>query len=226
MLAIQLMRLSEQSRHSAIMAERNRVARDIHDTLAQGFTGVIVQLEAAADASSKGLPKEAEEHVDRAGDLAREGLREARRSLQALRPQALEDKNLCEALEGLIEKMTAGTTMQAKFVVRGEPPSLPTEWEGNILRIGQEVLTNALRHAQAGEFEARLVFEPKAVHLELRDNGRGFDPAARHDGFGLLGIRERVEGMGGRLAIESAPGNGTSIRITLPPAQFTASPHS
>ena len=219
MLAIQLTRLGAQSRESAVMAERNRMARDIHDTLAQGFTGVIVQLEAAADATSRGLAKEAEEHLGRAGDLARESLREARRSVRALRPQALEDKDLCEALEALIQKMAAGTPVRTEFVVQGKGRKLPPEWDENLLRIGQEVLTNVLRHAQASHFKVRLEFTPGQVRLELRDNGCGFDPAGKYDGFGLLGIRERVEGMGGQLAIRSARGEGAAISIALPLAE-------
>lgn len=216
MLAMQLTRLSAESRESAVLAERNRMARDIHDTLAQGFTGVIVQLEAAADAKSKGLAKEADEHLSRAGELARESLKEARRSVRALRPQALEAKSLCAALEDLIGKMTAGTSLRAKFVLQGAPRKLPQEWEENLLRIGQEVLTNVLRHASAGDFTAQLVFRPEGVLLELRDNGRGFDPAGKHDGFGLLGMKERVEGMGGQITIQSANGEGAAILITLP----------
>ncbi|EEF58426.1 two-component regulator propeller domain-containing protein [Pedosphaera parvula] len=216
MLAIQLMRLSQQSREAAVMAERNRMARDIHDTLAQGFTGVIVQLEAAADAGSQGLVVEVAEHLNRAGDLARESLREARRSVRALRPLALEGKNLFKALEGLIQKMTAGTTMRAKFDLQGEPCVIPSEWEDNLLRIGQEVFTNALRHARASEFKARLVFSAQALQLELQDNGQGFDPARQHDGFGLLGIRERVESMRGQLSIQSTNGEGTAVLIILP----------
>jgi signal transduction histidine kinase len=198
------------------MAERNRMARDIHDTLAQGFTGVIVQLEAAEDAKSKGLAKEAEEHLGRLGDLARESLNEARRSVRALRPRALEEKNLREALEDLIRKMTAGTPVRAGFALQGQPRALATEWDENLLRIGQEVLTNTLRHAHATEFKAQLIFDTEAIRLELRDNGRGFDPGARHDGFGLVGMRERVQGMGGRLTIHSGIGEGTSIVIALP----------
>ncbi len=149
MLALQLRRLSRQSRQAAVAAERNRMARDIHDTLAQGFTGVIMQLEAAEEAMSQSLASKAEEHVTRAGELAREGLGEARRSVRALRPRALDQKDLCEALEDLIQKMTTGTLVQAEFKVQGEPRELPLEWEENLLRIGQEVLTNVLRHAQA-----------------------------------------------------------------------------
>ena len=200
------------------MAERNRMARDIHDTLAQGFTGVIVQLEAVEEAMSKDQAVKASGHLNQAGDLARESLREARRSVQALRPQALEEKQLSEALKDLIEKMTQGTTVRAKFNLQGKRRKLPPEWETNLLRIGQEVLTNVLRHARANEFKVLLVFDSGEIRLELRDNGCGFDPQRKHEGFGLQGMRERVEGMGGRLTIQSAAGQGTAISIVLPVA--------
>lgn len=216
MLAIQLMRLSNQSRQAAITAERNRMARDIHDTLAQGFTGVIVQLEAAADATSDGLVKEANEHIARASDLARGSLREARRSVQALRPEALEEKDLCGALEDLLKKMTTGTELRTEMALDGAPRPLPALWGENLLRVGQEVLTNSLRHASAKEFKARLSFNQDHLRLTLLDNGHGFDPAARHDGFGLRGIRERVEAMSGQLTIQSGRHQGTVISITLP----------
>jgi PAS domain S-box-containing protein len=216
MLAIQLMRLSVQNRESGILAERNRMARDIHDTLAQGFTGVVVQMEAAEEALSQNLLGKVGDHIGRAGELARESLREARRSVQALRPQVLEEKKLCDALSSLMQKMTAGTGMQTVFAVDGAPRALPPEWEENLLRIGQEVLTNALRHAQASEFRSTLIFDPHEIRFVLKDNGRGFDPAGRHDGFGLQGMRERVESMGGHFTVESAPNSGTSVLITLP----------
>src|SRR6267378_469205 len=215
-LAIQLTRLSAQSRQSAVMAERNRMARDIHDTLAQGFTGVIVQLEAVEEAMSKDQAVKASGHLNRAGDLARESLREARRSVQALRPQALEEKPLSEALKDLIEKMTRGTTVHAKFTLQGKRRKLPPEWETNLLRIGQEVLTNVLRHARAREFKVLLVFDSSEIRLELRDNGCGFDPRRKHEGFGLQGMRERAEGMGGQISIQSGEGKGTVISIILP----------
>src|SRR6185436_11655419 len=217
-LAIQLTRLSAQGRRSAVMAERNRMARDIHDTLAQGFTGVIVQLEAVEEAMSKHQAAKASGHLDRAGELARESLREARRSVQALRPRALEEKQLSVALKELIEKMTRGTTVHAKFTVQGKRRKLPPEWETNLLRIGQEVLTNVLRHARANELKVLLVFDSSEIRLELSDNGCGFDPPRKHEGFGLQGMRERAEGMGGRLTIQSAAGQGTAISIVLPVA--------
>jgi PAS domain S-box-containing protein len=215
-LAIQLTRLSAQSRQSAVMAERNRMARDIHDTLAQGFTGVIVQLEAAGEAMSQSRTARVSDHLNQAGELARESLREARRSVQALRPQALEGKQVSEALKDLIEKMTRGTTVHAEFTLQGNQQKLPPEWEANLLRIGQEVLTNVLRHARASEFNVLLVFGSREIRLNLRDDGCGFDPKRRHEGFGLQGMSERAEGMGGQLSIESANGKGTMISIVLP----------
>ncbi len=198
------------------MAERNRMARDIHDTLAQGLTGVIVQLEAAADATTKSLGAEARAHLERASSLARESLNEARRSVRALRPQSLQDQTWGEALEQVIRKHTSGTLLRTRFSQHGDPSPVPSEWEENLLRIGQEVLTNALRHSRASEFAVELTFEPHQIRLHLHDNGCGFDPQVRHDGFGLLGIAERAEIMGGRMELESAPGRGTRVSIHLP----------
>ena len=220
MLSIQLMRLSQLSRQAAVVAERNRLARDIHDTLAQGLTGVIVQLEAAEDAQARNLVKDAAAHVERASELAREGLQEARRSVQALRPLVLAGKNLCAAMEELMRKMTMGTSLRAEFTIQGEPQPLPQEWEENLLRVGQEVLTNTLRHARASHFKVHFVFDPQTIRLELRDDGCGFDPEQRHDGFGLLGIKERVETMGGELAVQSVVENGTAIFVVLPQMKY------
>ncbi|HEY0944577.1 MAG TPA: PAS domain-containing protein [Opitutaceae bacterium] len=215
-LAIQLMRLSRQSRQAAVVEERNRMARDIHDTLAQGFTGVIVQLEAAEDARSRGLTREADEHLSRARALASDSLQEARRSVRALRPRALTGKNLCAALEELVGRMTAGTTLRGECNAQGHAPPLPDEWETNLLRISQEALTNALRHAGARTFSVCLVFEAQGIRLELRDDGSGFDPAAQHEGYGLPGMKERVDAMGGSLMIASGAGRGTTIVVSLP----------
>jgi signal transduction histidine kinase len=220
---MRLSRLYAESRESAVIAERNRLARDIHDTLAQGFTGVIVQLEAAADATSKGLPKESQEHCARAADLARESLGEARRSVRALRPRILEDNDLCEALASLFRKMTATTGLQASFHCHGDALQLANGWDESFLRIAQESLTNTIHHAEATQFQADLFFDNDEVRLDLRDNGRGFDVSAQHAGFGLLGIGERVEQMGGRLTIRSGAGDGTalSVRVPLPPEHST-----
>src|SRR6184192_1420904 len=216
MFAIQLNQFAEQSQQAAVLEERNRMARDIHDTLAQGFTGVIIQLEAAEDSISCGQQKEADEHLRRAADLARRSLSEARRSVHALRPDALEHDNLWEALKGIIKNTTAGTALHTTFELRGKLPELPPIWQENLLHIGQEALTNALKYARPRNFETRLICNTKELRLELRDDGDGFKINGRNDGFGLAGMRERVEQMGGELKVTSARGKGTKIVVTLP----------
>jgi signal transduction histidine kinase len=192
------------------------MARDIHDTLAQGFTGVIVQLEAAEDAVSCGYRKEADDHLHRASELARRSLSEARRSVHALRPQALQEHNFWDALKGIIKNTTAGTALHTKFQAQGRLPELPLPWQENLLHIGQEALTNALKYAHARHFETRLTYKAKKLRLELRDDGEGFKAKDRHDGVGLSGMRERVEQMGGELKITSSRGKGTKITVLLP----------
>ena len=216
MLAIQLNEFAEQSRQAAVLEERNRLARDIHDTLAQGFTGVIVQLEALEDAIACCRRKEANEHLRRAGDLARQSLNEARRSVHALRPQALQRGNFWEALKGIVKNTTAGTALHTTFNLRGKLRNLPQYWQENLLHIGQEALTNSLKYAHPRNFETRLIFNTKELRLELRDDGDGFQVKARNDGFGLAGMRERVEQMGGNLTISSRRGKGTKIAVTVP----------
>ena len=216
MLAIQLNLFAEQSQQAAVLEERNRMARDIHDTLAQGFTGVIIQLEAAEDATSCGQQTEADKHLHRAAGLARQSLSEARRSVHALRPDALERDNFWDALKGIIKNTTAGTALHATFELRGKLPELPRIWQENLLHIGQEALTNTLKYADARNFRARLTCNGKGVRLELRDDGAGFDLKDRNDGLGLTGMRERVEQMSGELEITSERGKGTNIVVALP----------
>ena len=216
MLALRLNEFAEQGRRAAVFEERNRMARDIHDTLAQGFTGVIVQLEAAEDAVSCGYRKEADDHLHRASELARRSLSEARRSVHALRPQALQEHNFWDALKGIIKNTTAGTALHTKFQAQGRLPELPLPWQENLLHIGQEALTNALKYAHARHFETRLTYKAKKLRLELRDDGEGFKAKDRHDGVGLSGMRERVEQMGGELKITSSRGKGTKITVLLP----------
>ena len=216
MLAIQLNEFAERSRQAAVLEERNRLARDIHDTLAQGFTGVIVQLEAVEDAIACCRRKEANAHLQRASELARRSLNEARRSVHALRPEALQGGNFWEALKGLIKNTTAGTALHTTFNLQGKMRHLPLVWQENLLHIGQEALTNALKYAHPRNFETRLTFNKKEVRLELRDDGDGFKIKERHDGFGLTGMRERADQMGGQLKITSARGKGTKVVISLP----------
>jgi len=216
MLAIQLMRLSESSRETAVMAERNRVVRDVHDTLAHAFTGVIVQLEASDDASARGLDAEAGAHIARAEAMARAGLQEARRSVMALRPQALEGNDLSTALREMVTGMTDGTSVNSEFAQGGVARELPPAWDENLLRIGQEALTNAIRHGHARRIVMELEFSDDAVLLRLKDDGPGFDANSAFDGLGLAGIRARVSAMGGQLSIESAAGSGTTISVSVP----------
>jgi PAS domain S-box-containing protein len=216
MLAIQLNEFAEQSRQSAVLEERNRMARDIHDTLAQGFTGVIVQLESAEDAMACCRRKEANEHLLRASELARRSLNEARRSVHALRPQALQRDNFWEALKGIVKNTTAGTNLHTRFELRGRLRHLSPIWQENLLHIGQEALTNALKHARPRNFETRLIFNSKEFRLELRDDGNGFRIKDQHDGLGLAGMRERAEQMRGTLEVASARGKGATIVVTVP----------
>jgi PAS domain S-box-containing protein len=215
MLAIQLMRLSQQSRQSAVIAERNRMARDIHDTLAQGFTGVIMQLEAAKGAAARGDCGDTSTHIERAGDLARSSLGEARRSVRALRPRSLKDATLYAALEDLLKRMSNGTDLNAELRIEGEQRTIPPHWEEGLLRITQESLTNTIKHANARNFRVTLDLRPEEVRLQLVDDGLGFDPQEEHDGFGLIGMKERAEQIGGRLVIRSKHGVGTEILVTL-----------
>ncbi len=216
MLAIQLNQSAEQSQQAAVLEERNRMARDIHDTLAQGLTGVIVQLQAAEDASSKGYKEDARNHLQNARELARHGLSEARRSVRALRPQVLDEATFWEALQTLIKTAAVGTELHTEFQLRGKVRDLPAKAQENFLHIGQEALTNTLKYAHATRFETRLRFNSREVRLEFQDDGNGFKVNGRHGGFGLTGMRERIDQLGGSLAIVSARGKGTKIVVAFP----------
>jgi len=209
--------LIEQQREAAILKERTRMARDIHDTLAQGFTGVIVQMEAAEEALLEEDSEHAIGHVQRARELARESLREARRSVHALRPQALEKAPFADALEAIIKNTAAGTALRTEFRITGKPRELAPLVEENLLHIGQEALTNSLKHAHATKFQAQLSFNPDAVYLELQDNGDGFNVGnSNGGGFGLIGMKERAEQIGATVDVSSKPGAGTSIVAVSP----------
>jgi signal transduction histidine kinase len=216
MLAIQLARLSDRARQLAIASERNRMARDIHDTLAHSFTGVIVHAEAAAEAIARSRWDVVSTHLRGVAEIARVGLREARQSVQALRQERLVGKSLAQALDELMTKLTEGTDLRTKLSVQGSTHELSADAEASILRIGQEVLTNAVRHARATQFEARLVSSDEMFSLEMRDDGCGFDSRRQYAGFGLRGIAERADEIGARLEVDSTPGAGTRITVSLP----------
>jgi PAS domain S-box-containing protein len=216
MFAVQLNDLAQKARQAAVLEERNRMARDIHDTIAQGIMGVIVQLQAAGDAASKGYKKEARDHLRNASNLARDSLNEARRSVSALRPQALEKATFWEALQRLVKNATAGMKLRTDFQIRGRYRELSQKIEDNLLHIGQEALTNTLKYAHASRFDACLSFTSNEVRLELKDNGCGFKTRQHQDGFGLKGMQERAEQMGGRFSVTSGHEKGTKIAVILP----------
>ena len=178
---------------------------------------MIVQLHATVEALKDEEPEAAANHIHWARELARESLGEARRSVHALRPQALEKATFTDALRALVENITAGTSLRTNFRLEGEPRELGPSVEENLLRIGQEALTNALKHARATEFEAELSFGGDAVRLELRDNGNGFVvDGVNGGGFGLIGMKERAQQIGATLMVSSEPGAGTNIVAVCP----------
>jgi signal transduction histidine kinase len=214
-LAIHMARLAEQARQSAILEERNRMAREIHDTLAQAFTGILLQL-GAAERLLGDAPEHGQAHLQSARDLAREGLGEARRSVQALRPHALEKADLASALERMTEQLNADQATRIEFRLSGAPRPLPPDVADHLLRIGQEALTNALRHAHASAVAVALTFAEKELRLRVEDDGRGFGIEAPRgkEGFGLTGMRERAGLIGADLTVASQSGSGTRMELT------------
>jgi signal transduction histidine kinase len=201
-----------QLQDSAVAEERNRIAREIHDTLAQGFTGISIQLEAAKDTLTEN-PEDARGHIERARQVARQSLAEARRSVWALRPPDLDGVGLTGALREFTARMGAGGTTAVEFSFQGEPYLLPMGVALGLLRICQEAVVNALRHAQAREIQVQMVYEPAELKLCVQDDGRGFDSQAGKTGkgFGLVSMRERAERIGASLEVHSEPGAGTRV---------------
>ncbi|XGV96602.1 MAG: GAF domain-containing protein [Leptolyngbya sp. BL-A-14] len=201
-------------RASSILEERNRMAREIHDTLAQAFTGIIVQLGNASRLMNTDLAV-AQSHIQIGRDLARTGLAEARRSVEALRPRLLEDGDLCTALNQMATQLFSGSQTHITCNLMGEPYPLPTEVESNLLRIGQEAVTNALKYAHASYIQIELIYNSTHCLLRVKDDGRGFaiNQAPASNGYGLLGMSERADRMGAQLTIQSAPGQGTEITV-------------
>ena len=210
----------EHTREVAVLEERNRMAREIHDTMAQGFTGIVLQLEAAEQAAEQS-PDALQGHLDRARHLAREGLQEARRSVWGLLPQALEQKPLDAALTDEIGRFDTELDGAVSFNISGSNRELSTDVQTVLLRVCQESLTNVKRHAQASHVSVNLEFLAHQVSLRIQDNGVGFEGGRTPEekigkSFGLLGMLQRAEQLGGQLEIESSPGNGTSVILTLP----------
>ncbi|MGI5819449.1 MAG: PAS domain-containing sensor histidine kinase [Armatimonadota bacterium] len=208
---------AEARTHQVVVEERTRIAREIHDTLAQGFTGIVIQLEAAEDVLAD-EPQNARLHMLRARTLARESLAEARRSVWALRPLALRGDDLGYAFLHLAHKLTESSGTSIGFTLRGVLRPLSQGIEHDLLRIGQEALVNALRHANATEIRVTLTCDDAHIGLTVEDSGDGFDVdrSADRPGFGMRGMRERADSLGGTLTITSSPGVGTKVEAVVP----------
>jgi signal transduction histidine kinase len=211
-------RARAEAEFTAILAERNRMAREIHDTLAQGLGAISMQLElvkSQISPDSNGAAK----HLEQAHELVRHSLTDARKSIWNMRSQVLETGDLASALTGVLQQLADGTGVEGNIHVLGRPRRLPPVTENNLLRIGQEAITNSMKHAHAKQIEVELEFADKEVRLRVNDNGKGFNdvrPPVGESGFGLLGMRERAEQLQARLTIRSNPGRGTEVILIVP----------
>ena len=217
-LLLELVDLAARRRHAMMVEERNRMARDIHDTLAQGFTGIVVQLN-AAEAMLTADTGRAREHIATARELARASLQEARRSVWALRPEAHEHAGLAAALERSARVLTDGTGTELVVHADGEASGLGVDAEWEVLRIGQEAVTNAVRHSGCGRITVRLARIDGSLRLEVEDDGKGgIAPDNGPTGLGSLGLRgmrERAGRLGGRLEVLSPPGGPTRVILVV-----------
>ena len=216
-LALQLTRLAQEARTAAVTEERNRMAREIHDTLAQSFTGILIQLQAAAQVMNGSKP-EINAHIESARALARTGLCEARRSVRGLRPELLLGGDISTALQKLVAQFSAESRMKISLEVTGEKPRLTSDAESDILRIAQEGITNAMKHSGGNQIFVKLNFDPEILKLLVEDNGDGFAPhvSTLSRGFGLVSLQERADRLGGVLTILTKPGAGTKLHLLVP----------
>ncbi|MEV6262856.1 sensor histidine kinase [Streptomyces sp. NPDC051784] len=207
-----------QAREAGVADERRRLAAEIHDTLAQGLTGIIAQLQAAASTAD---PAQAREHLDRAAGLARHSLGEARRSVHDLVPTELVHDDLPGALRKTVTEWARRTGVRADLTVTGTAEPLHDEVGATLLRIAGEALANTARHADAARAGVTLSYMGDEITLDVRDDGRGFDPAVppprgSTGGFGLVGMRARAERIAGTVEVESEPGLGTAVSARVP----------
>ncbi len=209
--------LIENLKQQAVSEERHRVAREIHDTVAQALLAVSLQLEAAKDVIESNVA-EALVHIDKAQSVAREGLAEARRVVWALHPEALESGDLAGALRRLTERISDHREIDAEFSLRGDPCSAAGEIEANVLRIAQEALTNVVKHSGARKVRVELAYGNEEARLLVQDDGRGFrrENSTSRGGFGLTSMQERSQRIGAQLTIEGRRGSGTRIELTFP----------
>ncbi|WP_049652925.1 sensor histidine kinase [Kitasatospora sp. MY 5-36] len=213
-------RLMVQAREAGVLDERQRMAREIHDTLAQGLAGILTQLQAAEQTLDE--PPTLRQHLANATNLARESLVEARRTVHAVEPAVLAEARLPDAIGDVARRWSEINHIDAVLTTTGDARPMHTEVEVTLLRTAQEALANVAKHARAGRVGLTLSYMEDLVTLDVRDDGVGFDPSAKRvngstsGGFGLLGMRQRVQRLAGRLAIESEPGGGTAISAAVP----------
>lgn len=222
-LALRTARLSEEGREMAVLEERARLAREIHDTLAQQLTGIVVQLEAAQALAGRD-PGLAVPALGSAEDLARSALSEARRSVWDLRPAPLTSTGLVAATESEVDRFRRRTGIPARLRTErmSPPPALRPQAEVTLLRITQQALTNIAAHSGASRVSVRLRHSDDHVELTVRDNGQGFDTGSVPPGsFGIVGMAERVRLAGGTFEVDSSPGKGTTIAVRLPVTNAT-----
>lgn len=216
-------RAEKTMRDLAVLEERNRIAREIHDTLAQGFTGVIVQLEATEQAM-EASPAEVSGHLERAKSLARESLNEARRSVRALVPGALQQRSLKAVLKDELLRFEASGPEKASLRLSGQRRDLPSNIQAALLRICQESLANIRRHAHAAEVNVELGVDHQTAWLLVEDDGVGFDPDAANasdgvGGFGLIAMEQRARLLHGTLTVTGRENHGTRVEARIPTQQ-------
>jgi two-component system NarL family sensor kinase len=217
-IAVERARLFARQAEFGATLERNRLAREIHDTLAQGLAAITMQLE-TADAlleTSSGQER-TQKAIAQALSLARANLEEARRSVLDLRAAPLEGRTLAQALSALAEEASSKGGAPVRFHATGGNRPLPNRVEAGLYRIAQEAVGNAVRHAAARTIRVKLLAQPAHVRLMVIDDGRGFDASALPpDRYGLAGIQERVHLLGGKLTLQTSPGQGTQVDVLVP----------
>jgi signal transduction histidine kinase len=206
-----------RSRLQLVVDERFRVARELHDTLLQGFTGVVFQLEAAARQFLHS-PDESRRRMDLALEQADQSMKEARYAVSCMRLSALEDKPLPEALKATVRQMREGTSIRIDLAQKGTARRLPYEVEANLFIIAREAMNNAINHGKPSRIFLELAFSADSTRLLIEDDGIGYDTnlPQKEGHLGLTGIRERVRMIGGSLTVESSSGSGTKVEIVVP----------
>jgi signal transduction histidine kinase len=215
--------IRQKLQSSAVLEERNRIARELHDTVEQELAGITMQLDLAVDCMEQ-APRVARKAVETARDMSRHSLIEARRSVWDLRCQLLEDGDLISALDQLIRPFVPDGGPEITMQIQGTPERLAAATEMNLLRIGQEAVANAVKHGRAQHIRVDLLYGADTVQLLVTDDGEGFQPSAHSSSghFGLLDMRERAHFMGSELAIDSHPGRGTRLSVTVPREKHTS----